>query len=174
MCFCNNAIILLGFGQKAGQLLLNLLDTNREDDLAMTLKFSLVHCCFSDQKQKHAREDSFSTAWKRWRGGGGGRLPGAHGVGGGGMGHRQPPRWEKNWGIIPHHFSQRALTVGHKPPVSHTENEALSAPEADPLENLLIEHPSMSVYQMRRRMSAAEEGELGDQEEGEEEEDASR
>lgn len=66
------------------------------------------------------------------------------------------------------------LTVGHKPPVSHTENEALSAPEADPLENLLIEHPSMSVYQMRRRMSAAEEGELGDQEEGEEEEDASR
>uniref|UniRef100_A0A3Q3X567 Uncharacterized protein n=1 Tax=Mola mola TaxID=94237 RepID=A0A3Q3X567_MOLML len=33
----------------------------------------------------------------------------------------------------------------------------LSAPEVDPLENLLIEHPSMSFYQM----SGAEEEELG-------------
>ncbi|TKS70385.1 hypothetical protein D9C73_004454 [Collichthys lucidus] len=29
------------------------------------------------------------------------------------------------------------------------ENGPLSAPQVDPLENLLIEHPSMSVYQMR-------------------------
>lgn len=43
--------------------------------------------------------------------------------------------------------------------VPNAENEPLSAPEADPLENLLIEHPSMSVYQMRRRLSGAEEEE---------------
>ncbi|KAK2853437.1 hypothetical protein Q5P01_006098 [Channa striata] len=54
------------------------------------------------------------------------------------------------------------------------ENELLSATEVDPLENLLIEHPSMSVYQMRSRMSEAEEGELGDEEDDEEEEDTSR
>ncbi|XP_032366825.1 tumor protein p53-inducible nuclear protein 2 [Etheostoma spectabile] len=46
----------------------------------------------------------------------------------------------------------------------------LSAPEEDPLENLLIEHPSMSVYQMRCRMSGEEE-ELGSDED---EEDTSR
>ncbi|XP_026234396.1 tumor protein p53-inducible nuclear protein 2 [Anabas testudineus] len=51
------------------------------------------------------------------------------------------------------------------------ENGLLSAPEADPLENLLIEHPSMSVYQMR---SGAEEEDLGDEEDEEDEEDASR
>ncbi len=54
---------------------------------------------------------------------------------------------------------------------SYTENGALSAPELDPLENLLIEHPSMSVYQMRRRMSGAEEEELGSDED---EEDTTR
>ncbi|XP_023134188.1 tumor protein p53-inducible nuclear protein 2 [Amphiprion ocellaris] len=43
--------------------------------------------------------------------------------------------------------------------VNLTEDEAGSAPDVDPLENLLIEHPSMSVYQMRRRMSGAEEEE---------------
>ncbi|XP_049418996.1 tumor protein p53-inducible nuclear protein 2 [Epinephelus fuscoguttatus] len=57
--------------------------------------------------------------------------------------------------------------------VNLPENGPLSAPEADPLENLLIEHPSMSVYQMRRRMSGAEEEEeeLGSDED---EEDTSR
>lgn len=42
------------------------------------------------------------------------------------------------------------------------DNVPLSVPEVDPLENLLIEHPSMSVYQMGCRMS-------GEMEEGEEE-----
>uniref|UniRef100_UPI0037E82240 tumor protein p53-inducible nuclear protein 2 n=1 Tax=Semicossyphus pulcher TaxID=241346 RepID=UPI0037E82240 len=42
------------------------------------------------------------------------------------------------------------------------ETRSLSAPEVDPLENLLIEHPSMSVYQMRHRMSEAEEEEGSD------------
>ncbi|XP_034536072.1 tumor protein p53-inducible nuclear protein 2 [Notolabrus celidotus] len=46
--------------------------------------------------------------------------------------------------------------------VNLPETSALSAPEADPLENLLIEHPSMSVYQMRSRMSGAEEEEGSD------------
>ncbi|XP_070763955.1 tumor protein p53-inducible nuclear protein 2 [Enoplosus armatus] len=59
--------------------------------------------------------------------------------------------------------------------VNLPENGPLSAPEVDPLENLLIEHPSMSVYQMRCRMSRAEEEEeeeeLGSDED---EEDASR
>ncbi|XP_070689857.1 tumor protein p53-inducible nuclear protein 2 [Pempheris klunzingeri] len=57
--------------------------------------------------------------------------------------------------------------------VNLPENEALSAPQVDPLENLLIEHPSMSVYQMRCRMSGAEEEEeeLGSDED---EEDTSR
>ncbi|KAM9366233.1 tumor protein p53-inducible nuclear protein 2 [Symphorus nematophorus] len=58
------------------------------------------------------------------------------------------------------------------------ENEPLSAPEVDPLENLLIEHPSMSVYQMRRRMSGGEEEEEEEEEEelgsDEDEEDTSR
>ncbi|XP_037606945.1 si:ch211-260e23.9 [Sebastes umbrosus] len=54
--------------------------------------------------------------------------------------------------------------------VNLPENGPLSAPEADPLENLLIEHPSMSVYQMRCRMGGEEE-ELGSDED---EEDTSR
>ncbi|XP_038126780.1 si:ch211-260e23.9 isoform X1 [Cyprinodon tularosa] len=49
---------------------------------------------------------------------------------------------------------------------------ATSAPDADPLENLLIEHPSMSVYQTRCRMGGAEGGE--DLPSDEEEEEASR
>lgn len=56
--------------------------------------------------------------------------------------------------------------------VNLPENGPLSAPEVDPLENLLIEHPSMSVYQMRRRMSGAEEEE--EQGSDEDEEDSSR
>ena len=39
----------------------------------------------------------------------------------------------------------------------------LSAPLVDPLENLLIEHPSMSVYQ--RRCETAEEEDLASDEE---------
>uniref|UniRef100_A0A3Q0RGE1 Si:ch211-260e23.9 n=1 Tax=Amphilophus citrinellus TaxID=61819 RepID=A0A3Q0RGE1_AMPCI len=41
----------------------------------------------------------------------------------------------------------------------------LPAPDMDPLENLLIEHPSMSVYQMRRREEEEEEEEPGSNEE---------
>ncbi|KAM7015178.1 tumor protein p53-inducible nuclear protein 2 [Tautogolabrus adspersus] len=52
--------------------------------------------------------------------------------------------------------------------VNIPETRLLSAPEVDPLENLLIEHPSMSVYQMRRRMSGAEE-EAEDGSDGDEE-----
>ncbi|XP_059207841.1 tumor protein p53-inducible nuclear protein 2 [Centropristis striata] len=57
--------------------------------------------------------------------------------------------------------------------VNLPENGPLSAPEVDPLENLLIEHPSMSVYQMRCRVSGEEEEEeeLGSDEE---EEDSAR
>ncbi|XP_028257313.1 tumor protein p53-inducible nuclear protein 2 [Parambassis ranga] len=44
--------------------------------------------------------------------------------------------------------------------VNLQENGPLSAPDVDPLENLLIEHPSMSVYQMRCRMGASEEEEV--------------
>ncbi|KAJ0056712.1 hypothetical protein NL108_012227, partial [Boleophthalmus pectinirostris] len=44
----------------------------------------------------------------------------------------------------------------------------LSVPEVDPLENLLIEHPSMSVYQIRHRVSGAEEEEAASSEEEEE------
>ncbi|XP_038556597.1 si:ch211-260e23.9 [Micropterus salmoides] len=60
--------------------------------------------------------------------------------------------------------------------VNLPENGPLSAPEVDPLENLLIEHPSMSVYQMRCRMSPAEEEEEEEEELGsdEDEEDTSR
>ncbi|XP_039983823.1 si:ch211-260e23.9 [Xiphias gladius] len=56
--------------------------------------------------------------------------------------------------------------------VNLPENGPLSAPEVDPLENLLIEHPSMSVYQMRCGMSGEEE----EEEQGfdEDEEDTSR
>ncbi|KAM6942712.1 tumor protein p53-inducible nuclear protein 2 [Xenentodon cancila] len=42
--------------------------------------------------------------------------------------------------------------------VNLPENGPLS--DVDPLENLLIEHPSMSVYQMRCRMGGEEEEEL--------------
>ncbi|XP_041837241.1 si:ch211-260e23.9 [Melanotaenia boesemani] len=52
--------------------------------------------------------------------------------------------------------------------VNLPENGPLSAPSVDPLENLLIEHPSMSVYQMRCRMGEAEE------EEDEDDQDTSR
>ncbi|TDH16719.1 hypothetical protein EPR50_G00000750 [Perca flavescens] len=57
--------------------------------------------------------------------------------------------------------------------VNLPESGLLSAPEVDPLENLLIEHPSMSVYQMSCRMSGEEEEEeeLGSDED---EEDTSR
>ncbi|CAK6962000.1 tumor protein p53-inducible nuclear protein 2 [Scomber scombrus] len=60
--------------------------------------------------------------------------------------------------------------------VNLPENVPLSAPEADPLENLLIEHPSMSVYQIRRRMSGEEEAEEEEEEGGsdEDEEDSAR
>ncbi|KAL7830851.1 hypothetical protein SRHO_G00303530 [Serrasalmus rhombeus] len=44
------------------------------------------------------------------------------------------------------------------------ENRSLGLVEEDPLENLLIEHPSMSVYQMRRRR--IEEEEASDDDEG--------
>lgn len=57
--------------------------------------------------------------------------------------------------------------------VNLPEDGALSAPDVDPLENLLIEHPSMSVYQMRCRMGGEEKEELSSSEE-EEEEDTSR
>ncbi|XP_014870769.1 tumor protein p53-inducible nuclear protein 2 [Poecilia latipinna] len=50
--------------------------------------------------------------------------------------------------------------------VNIPESGPLPAPDANPLENLLIEHPSMSVYQIRCRMEGA-------QEEDEEEEQAS-
>ncbi|XP_076003027.1 tumor protein p53-inducible nuclear protein 2 [Genypterus blacodes] len=45
--------------------------------------------------------------------------------------------------------------------VNVPESRHLSVPEVDPLENLLIEHPSMSVYQMR-------DGEMEEEEEEEE------
>lgn len=57
--------------------------------------------------------------------------------------------------------------------VNLPENGPLSAPEVGPLENLLIEHPSMSVYQMRCRMGEAEEEEeeeLGSDDDEDEEE----
>ncbi|XP_054916100.1 tumor protein p53-inducible nuclear protein 2 [Poeciliopsis prolifica] len=41
--------------------------------------------------------------------------------------------------------------------VNVPESGPLPVPDADPLENLLIEHPSMSVYQIRCRMEGAEE-----------------
>uniref|UniRef100_A0A8C6LT67 Si:ch211-260e23.9 n=1 Tax=Nothobranchius furzeri TaxID=105023 RepID=A0A8C6LT67_NOTFU len=52
--------------------------------------------------------------------------------------------------------------------VSLPEDGALLAPDVDPLENLLIEHPSMSVYQMKCRMGEAEEEELLSDDEEEE------
>ncbi|KAM9860474.1 tumor protein p53-inducible nuclear protein 1 [Aulostomus maculatus] len=52
--------------------------------------------------------------------------------------------------------------------VNLPDNATLEASEVDPLENLLIEHPSMSVYQMRRRMSGAEEEQGSDEDEEEE------
>ncbi|XP_020783162.1 tumor protein p53-inducible nuclear protein 1 isoform X2 [Boleophthalmus pectinirostris] len=56
--------------------------------------------------------------------------------------------------------------------VNLPEDGQLSVPEVDPLENLLIEHPSMSVYQIRHRVSGAEEEEAASSEE--EEEDSPR
>lgn len=47
-----------------------------------------------------------------------------------------------------------------------TGSGPLPAPDADPLENLLIEHPSMSVYQIR--MQGAEEEELASDDDEEE------
>lgn len=44
----------------------------------------------------------------------------------------------------------------------------MALPEVDPLENLLIEHPGMSVYQLRCQRS---EDDLGSEEEEEEEDD---
>lgn len=55
--------------------------------------------------------------------------------------------------------------------VNVAESGALSMPEADPLENLLIEHPSMSVYQIRHRGRGEEEEE---EVSSEEEDDAPR
>ncbi|CAI5646491.1 unnamed protein product [Oreochromis niloticus] len=55
--------------------------------------------------------------------------------------------------------------------VNLPEDGLLSAPDADLLENLLIEHPSMSVYQMRRGVGGAEEEE---EEPGSDEEETSR
>lgn len=54
--------------------------------------------------------------------------------------------------------------------VNITESGPLSTPEVDPLENLLIEHPSMSVYQIRHRRTEEEE----DGGSSEEEDDAPR
>ncbi|KAG7483281.1 hypothetical protein JOB18_044291 [Solea senegalensis] len=53
------------------------------------------------------------------------------------------------------------------------EHAPLPASEVDPLENLLIEHPSMSVYQIRRRMSGQGEEEE-EQGSDEDEEDTAR
>lgn len=41
--------------------------------------------------------------------------------------------------------------------MTFTENLCLTPPEVHRLENLLIEHPSMSVYQMRGQMSDKED-----------------
>uniref|UniRef100_A0A8C6SU80 Tumor protein p53-inducible nuclear protein 2 n=1 Tax=Neogobius melanostomus TaxID=47308 RepID=A0A8C6SU80_9GOBI len=49
--------------------------------------------------------------------------------------------------------------------VNLPESGQLAVPEVDPLENLLIEHPSMSVYQIRHRDGGAEEEEEGNLEE---------
>lgn len=38
-----------------------------------------------------------------------------------------------------------------------TETGSLTVPDVDPLEQMLIEHPSMSVYQMRCAMNEEEE-----------------
>ncbi|XP_072527328.1 tumor protein p53-inducible nuclear protein 2 [Salminus brasiliensis] len=45
------------------------------------------------------------------------------------------------------------------------ENRSLGRVEEDPLENLLIEHPSMSVYQMRRGRMEEQEEEASDEDE---------
>lgn len=49
--------------------------------------------------------------------------------------------------------------------VNIPESGPTSTPDVDPLENLLIEHPSMSVYQIRYRTGGAEEEEDEDGEE---------
>ncbi|KAM6977867.1 tumor protein p53-inducible nuclear protein 2 [Aplochiton taeniatus] len=48
--------------------------------------------------------------------------------------------------------------------VKFQENPDLSVPEVDPLENLLIEHPSMSVYQKRPQLPDEEEEEEQEEE----------
>ncbi|XP_047218802.1 tumor protein p53-inducible nuclear protein 1 isoform X2 [Girardinichthys multiradiatus] len=53
--------------------------------------------------------------------------------------------------------------------VNIQDSRPMSAPDVDPLENLLIEHPSMSVYQIRCRMGGAEEEEELASDEDEEE-----
>ncbi|KAK7912994.1 hypothetical protein WMY93_013205 [Mugilogobius chulae] len=58
--------------------------------------------------------------------------------------------------------------------VNLPEGGQLSVPEVDPLENLLIEHPSMSVYQIRHRVSGAEAEEEEVASSEEEEEDSPR
>lgn len=55
-----------------------------------------------------------------------------------------------------------------------TGSGPLPAPDADPLENLLIEHPSMSVYQIRCRMQGAEEEEVELASDDDDEEETSR
>ncbi|XP_029977284.1 tumor protein p53-inducible nuclear protein 2 [Sphaeramia orbicularis] len=57
--------------------------------------------------------------------------------------------------------------------VNLPENSELSTPEVDPLENLLIEHPSMSVYQIRHRMSGTEEEEEEEEHSSDEDEEES-
>ncbi|XP_061101094.1 tumor protein p53-inducible nuclear protein 2 [Conger conger] len=52
------------------------------------------------------------------------------------------------------------------------EGNAVSLPEVDPLENLLIEHPSMSVYQLTHQRG--EDDDLGSDQEEEEDEDSAR
>ncbi|XP_017275088.1 si:ch211-260e23.9 [Kryptolebias marmoratus] len=58
--------------------------------------------------------------------------------------------------------------------VNLPEGGPLLAPDVDPLENLLIEHPSMSVYQMRCTLADAEEEEEEENVSDEDEEEAPR
>ncbi|XP_018613499.1 tumor protein p53-inducible nuclear protein 2 [Scleropages formosus] len=51
------------------------------------------------------------------------------------------------------------------------ENHGMAMPEMDPLENLLIEHPSMSVYKLRCRKSQEEEVNMEQEEQEAEEEE---
>ncbi|CAL9701274.1 unnamed protein product [Knipowitschia caucasica] len=58
--------------------------------------------------------------------------------------------------------------------VNLADHVQFAMPEVDPLENLLIEHPSMSVYQFRQRVTGAEEEEEEEGSSEEEEEDSAR